>query len=186
MAFDAVMNFNNPSITGITIKGESKIVPGGIALTDEWSFALENKLNITQHTSGAGAGKAEFESFTIKKQLDTASPNLLVACGSGAHFQGVTVKLFKAGGIFTNAQENLFVCWTFNELAVEKVEWSFGDPAPEENVVFKFGSCAISYGQQATTGKITPAGLGSWNQISNTSDLTTGIAGALQAVLVTG
>jgi len=186
MAFDAVMKFHTPSITGISIKGESKIEEDGIALTDEWSFSLENKLNITQHTSGAGAGKAEFEAFTIKKQVDTASANLLVACGSGAHFQGVTVKIFKAGGNFTSAKSNLYVCWTFNQLAVEKVEWSYADPAPEENVTFKFGSCSISYGQQSAAGKITPAGLGSWNQISNTADLTSGIAGALAAILVTG
>ncbi|WP_075291366.1 type VI secretion system tube protein Hcp [Pararhizobium arenae] len=186
MAFDAVLNFNLPSLTGLTVKGESEIVKDGIPLTDEWSFSLENKLNITQHTSGAGAGKAEFEVFTIKKQVDTASANLLIACGSGAHFHGVTLKLFKAGGNFATAQQNLYLCWTFNQLAVEKVEWSFGDPAPEENVTFKFGACSVSYGRQSSTGKITPAGLGSWNQIANKADFTTGIVGAAAATLVTG
>src|SRR5258708_4039366 len=186
MAFDEVMNCNNPSVTGILIKGESKIIDGAIALTDEWSFSLENKLNITQHTSGAGAGKAEFEAFTIKKQIDTASANLLVACGSGAHFQGVTVKIFKSGGNFSNAKENLYICWTFNQLAVEKGEWSYADPPPGENVTFKFASCTMPSGQQPARGKITPAGLGSWNQISTCGALTTGIAGALQPIMVTG
>ncbi len=186
MAFDAVLSFPIPSITGISIKGESEILKDGIPLTDEWSFSLENKLNITQHTSGAGAGKAEFEAFTIKKQVDTASANLLTACGSGAHFHGVTLKIYKSTGNHSNSASNLYLCWTFNQLAVEKVEWAFGDPAPEETVTFKFGACNVSYGQQAATGKITPAGLGSWNQIANKSDFTTGISGAKQAVLVTG
>ncbi|MFK3968898.1 type VI secretion system tube protein Hcp [Ensifer adhaerens] len=186
MSFDAVLSFPNASLTGLTIQGESTVLKAGIALTDQWSFSLENKLNITQHTTGAGAGKAEFEAFTIKKQVDSASANLLIACGSGAHFHGVTLKLFKAGGNFQNATENLYLCWTFNQLAVEKVEWAYGDPAPEETVTFKFGGCAISYGKQDAMGKIMPAGLGSWNQIANKSDFTAGIAGAQPAVQITG
>ncbi|SNB74777.1 type VI secretion system secreted protein Hcp [Arboricoccus pini] len=182
MAFDAVLSFPVPSATGIKIEGESKIVENGIALTDQWGFSLENKLNITQHTSGAGAGKAEFDAFTIKKQVDKASHTLLLACGSGAHFNGVTLKIFKAGGNFINAKANLYICWTYNQLAVEKVEWAFGDPAPEETITFKFGACSIAYGTQDASGKITPAGIGSWNQIANKQDFMADILGGLQAV----
>ena len=182
MAFDAVMSFTLPSVTGISIHGESKIIPNGIALTDEWSFSLENKLNITQHTSGAGSGKAEFEAFTIKKQVDTASPDLLVACGSGAHFQGVTLSIFKSGGHNKVPMANLYICWTFNQLAVEKVEWNYGEIAPEETITFKFGACAVSYGQQTSEGPIIAGGLGQWNQISNMSDIMIGILGAVPPV----
>jgi type VI secretion system secreted protein Hcp len=184
MAFDAVLNFPNKSSTGIAIEGESNIVKNGIVLIDEWSFSLENKLNITQHTSGAGAGKAEFDAFTIKKQLDSASANLFSACGSGAHFQGVTVRLFKASGNFSDATSNCFACWTFNQLAVEKIEWSYSDPVTVENVTFKFGSCAIVYGQQNAGGSIKKAGFASWNQISNTSSFAEGIKGGASPVNV--
>lgn len=185
MAFDAVLNFTMGS-GGIWPKGESKLITDGIPLTDQWGFSLENKLNITQHTGGAGAGKAEFEAFTVKKQVDSASAPLLIACGSGSHFQGVTLKIFKSGGNATSPKENLYICWTFNQLAVEKVEWAYGDPAPEETVTFKFGACSISYGKQLPTGNITPAGLGAWNQVANTSSVTDMIQGAAAAILVAG
>jgi len=189
MAFDAVLHFPLPDGYGtLHPKGESKIVPDGIALTDEWSFSLENKLNITQHTSGAGAGKAQFEAFTIKKQVDKSSAHLFMSCGSGAHFNGVNLKLFKAGGRLEGAQKNAFVIWTFNMLAVEKIEWSYADPAPEENVTFKFGSCALAYGIQESDGKLKPAlnAMGSWNQISNVIDFRSGIEAAVEALKILG
>ena len=184
MAFDAILSFPNKSSTGIEIEGESTILQNGIVLIDEWSFSLENKLNITQHTTGAGAGKAEFEAFTIKKQLDSASANLFAACGSGAHFQGVTVRLFKSSGNFSNATKNCFACWTFNQLAVEKIEWSYSDPVPVETVTFKFGSCAIVYGKQSGVGTIKKAGFASWNQIANTSSFADKIAGGAPPINV--
>jgi type VI secretion system secreted protein Hcp len=185
MAFDAVLFFSQKSGQGnIEIEGESKLIDDGIALTDEWSFSLENKLNITQHTGGAGSGKAEFEAFTIKKQVDKASPNLLIACGAGAHFHGVQLKIFKAGGNKEEAKDNLYLAWTFNQLVVEKVEWSFGDPAPEETVTFKFASCHIAYGQQDAHGKIKGKAAGAWNQISNTSDFRKKIDGAASPKMI--
>ena len=186
MAFDAVLSFNFPSLTGLHPKGESKYFTDGIPLTDEWSFSLENKLNITQHTGGAGAGKAQFEAFAIKKQVDKASPDLLIACGSGAHFQGVTLRIMKSGGNANSPKENVYIVWTFNQLAVEKIEWSFADPAPEENVTLKFGSCSIAYGIQSSTGLITPGGTGSWNQIANSQGETKDIAGAIAGFSLLG
>ncbi len=179
MAFDAVLYFSRESGQGgIKVKGESKLVEDGIALTDEWSFSLENKLNITQHTGGAGSGKAEFEAFTIKKQVDTASPDLLVACGSGAHFHGVELHIFKSGGKKEDPTSNLYLVWSFNQLVVEKLEWSFGDPAPEETVTFKFATCYVCYGKQEASGLIKKAAANGWNQISNTNNVRKSIDGA--------
>jgi type VI secretion system secreted protein Hcp len=181
MAFDAVLNFNNAS-NGLQPKGESLVYDGGIPLVDEWSFSLENKLNITQHTTGAGGGKAEFEAFTVKKQCDTASPDLLIACGAGFTFQGVTLRIMKAGGEAKDAKSNVFICWTFNMLVIEKLEWSYADPVPQEVLTLKFGACAIVYGKQSGEfGTISVAGQGSWNQIANSKGETTKIPGSVPA-----
>lgn len=173
MAFDAVMMFTAASKDGIQPKGESLILKDGITLADEWSFSLENKLNIGPHTSGAGSGKAEFEVFTVKKQVDTASPHLYVACGRGAHFSNVDLKLFKATGSGTSTSgTNLFLHWTFNMLAVEKVEWSYAEESPEETVTFRFGACKVIYYKQNDKGALTKQGEGIWNQIANSTDFT--------------
>ncbi|MGX9147716.1 type VI secretion system tube protein Hcp [Mesorhizobium sp. 128a] len=168
MAFNAVMKFTKESKDGILPKGESIILKDAISLADEWSFSLENKLNIGPHTSGAGSGKAEFEVFTIKKHVDTASPSLYVACGCGAHFNDVELKLFKATGSGMGTSEsNLFLHWSFNMLAVEKIEWSYAEDAPEETISFRFGACRIIYHRQDDQGALTKAGEGIWNQIAN-------------------
>ncbi|PDT06548.1 type VI secretion system tube protein Hcp [Rhizobium sp. M1] len=171
MAFDAVIKFTQASKDGIMPKGESIILKDGITLADEWSFSLENKLNIGPHTAGAGAGKAEFEVFTIKKQVDTSSPSLYVACGRGAHFNNVELKLFKATGSGqATSESNLFLHWSFNMLVVEKVEWSYAEEAPEETITFRFGACKVIYYRQDEKGALTKAGEGIWNQIANSTD----------------
>ena len=174
MSFDAYLLFTQASKSGIHPKGESKLKTNAITLGDEWSFSLENKLNITSHTAGAGAGagKAEFEAFTIKKQVDTASADLFVACGSGAHFDNVQLVLLKSTGdkgAGTQAQSNVFLTWTFSMLAVERIEWSYGDPAPDESIVFRFGACKIAYKKQDKTGQLADAGESAWSQIANSA-----------------
>ncbi|WP_208250667.1 type VI secretion system tube protein Hcp (plasmid) [Sinorhizobium medicae] len=171
MAFDAVMKFTQASKDGIQPKGESIILKDGITLGDQWSFSLENKLNIGPHTSGAGSGKAEFEAFTIKKQVDKASATLFVACGRGVHFNSVDLKLFKStGAALATADSNLFLHWTFNMLAIEKLEWAHAEDSPEETVTFRFGACKIIYYMQDERGCLSKSGEGIWNQIANSSD----------------
>lgn len=172
MAHDAYLVFTQGS-NGVWPKGESKVGndAGAIMLTDQWGFSLENKLNIGPHTMGAGAGKAEFEAFTIKKQIDSASSDLLEACGRVCHFNNVKLKLRKSTGE-GSGKMNSYLIWTFNMLAVEKVEWAYGDPSPEETVTFKFGVCKIEYSRQDIDGGLQLNGQGVWNQIDNNNTMT--------------
>lgn len=176
MAWDAVMKFWRRSEDGPWPKGESQYIEDGFSLTTDWRFSLENKLNITQHAEGAGSGKAQFEPFMVKKQIDTASPDLYRACGMGAKFHDVTVSLFKSMGNPILPKMNAFCIFTFNLLVVQKIEWSFEDE-PQENITFLFGSCSISYGRQTDLGLIIPQGLEGWNQVSNTGSITEVILG---------
>lgn len=83
------------------IKAESAEY-GNLALTEENHTALKNA------TSGSGAGKARFNSFTITKEVDSASPKLfqvatrgdtivkvIVECASGNH---ITHRVTITGG----------------------------------------------------------------------------------------
>lgn len=167
MAFDAYLVFTKGS-NGVWPKGEARVGRdnGAIMLGDQWGFALENKLNIGPHTMGAGAGKAEFEAFTIKKKVDSASADLLEACGRVCHFDDVKLKLRKSTGDATG-HENTFLTWTFHMLAVEKVEWAYAEEAPEETITFKFGVCKVEYSMQSPDGRLSLTGEGIWNQIDN-------------------
>src|SRR2546428_4664293 len=63
----------------------------------DFSFGVENPTTIGSATSGAGAGKAKFNEFTIKKTVDKASPLLFRSCASGAHIKEATFTARKAG-----------------------------------------------------------------------------------------
>lgn len=167
MSLDAYLVFKKAS-KGVWPQGEGKVGndEGAIMLKQDWSFSLENTLNIGSHTMGAGAGKAEFETFTIKKQVDKASPHLLEACGRVCHFNNVLLKVRKSTGSATGKTNN-YLTWTFHMLAVESVEWAAGEEAPEETVKFKFGVCKMDYNLQDDEGNLTPAGQGIWNQVDN-------------------
>jgi type VI secretion system secreted protein Hcp len=173
MAFDAYLYFPSAALSGNCPqpKGESLIKPDGISLGEEWSFSLENKLDISAVTTGSGAGKAEFQEFTIKKQVDKASPTLFLACGCGANFNGVQLVLRKATGQTGGGTTQTFLQWTFNMFVIEKVEWSYADPVPQETVTCKFGACQIEYWQQQPTGSLQQQAPQMWSQVKNNNSL---------------
>jgi type VI secretion system secreted protein Hcp len=166
MAFDAYLYFPSDASNCPAPRGESLIQDGGISLGDSWSFSLENKLDISSVTTGSGAGKAEFQEFSIKKQVDSASPLLYLACGCGATFNNVQLVLRKSTGQKTAGTTQIFLQWTFLMMAVEKVEWAYGDPSPEETVTFKFGACKVEYKKQdPQTGALKPVPEQIWSQV---------------------
>src|SRR5215472_12182997 len=167
MAFDAYLYFPSAASSGNCPqpKGESLIQKDAISLGESWAFSLENKLDISSVTTGAGSGKAQFEEFTVKKQVDSASSTLFLACGCGANFDNVQLVLRKSGGQTTASTSEIFLKWTFMMLVVEKIEWSHGDPAPEEDVTFKFGACQIEYWQQDAKGNLKQTTPQMWSQV---------------------
>ena len=175
MAFDAYLFFPNGSATSNVPppKGESLIEAGAISLGDSWSFSLENKLDISSVTTGTGSGKAEFQEFTIKKQVDSASPTLFLACGAGAMYNNVELVLRKATGATTAGTTQIFMQWTFLMMAVEKIEWAYGDPSPEETVTFKFGACKVQYWQQSpTSAQLVQTPEQTWSQVKASNTFT--------------
>jgi type VI secretion system secreted protein Hcp len=167
MAFDAYIFFPQAASSGNCPQpyGESLIQPGAISLGDSWNFSLENKLDISSVTTGAGAGKAEFQEFAIKKQVDSASATLFLACGCGANFDNVQLVLRKATGATSSSTTEVFLRWTFLMMVVEKIEWAYGDPSPEETVTFKFGACQVEYFQQDAKGNLNKKTPQVWSQV---------------------
>ena len=108
MAFDTYMQFQDAS--GNWLKGESQakisndsplgtdIQAGNIFEIDDFSFDIEQVLNIGSQSSGAGAGKVTFNPFSITRKTDRASPTLFTMCCAGQHFKQVSLYLRRAGG----------------------------------------------------------------------------------------
>jgi hypothetical protein len=51
-------------------------IMGGMFEIKDFSFDIEQTLNIGSQSTGAGAGKARFNPFSITRNIDVASPNL--------------------------------------------------------------------------------------------------------------
>jgi type VI secretion system secreted protein Hcp len=123
-------------------------------------------------TTGASAGKAKFEEFTVEKDVDMASAPLFQACTAGAHYPSVMLIIRKPGG-----DNLLYVQFIFRQVFVTGVNWSGGggEENPKESIKFKFGAMGIQYIQQLATGKAGDKKMqGWWSTVTNqpTSDVT--------------
>jgi type VI protein secretion system component Hcp len=68
------------------------------------SFGVTASSSTGSQGSGAGAGKATFGDFTVRKSLDAASGPLLQATLAGTHFSSAKLELFDAAGRTTVRQ----------------------------------------------------------------------------------
>jgi type VI secretion system Hcp family effector len=190
MAFDTYMQFYDS--TGKPLKGESQvqidasketpigkdIAQGTVFEIDDFSFDIEQVLNIGSQSSGIGSGKVSFNPFQITRKSDRASPILFTMCCTGEHFRQVSLYLRRAGGtggIGGSAQTSgmTFLRFDFALVGVKTIAWSGadGDEACKEEVTFEYGALQVRYVQQDVTGGIASVAdaqpVGSWNRVNN-------------------
>jgi type VI secretion system secreted protein Hcp len=198
MAFDTYMTFLDPN--GTPTPGESQVQfdtsleselgkdlkPGVVFEIDDFSFDIEQVLNIGSQSSGAGAGKVTFNPFQVTRKTDRLSPKLFTMCCAGQHFKVVSLYLRRAGGGAggVNAAGNqtsgtTFLRFDFALVAVKTISWSGsdGDEACKEEVQFEYGALQVRYCQQDEKGKPMAPIPGMWNRVYNNSafDLSQGI-----------
>jgi type VI secretion system secreted protein Hcp len=119
----------------------------------DFSFGVENPTTIGSATGGAGAGKIQFNEFTITKMTDSASPTFFKNCVVGAHFSSVTIDLAITGGNPGNGATP-FLQFKFDTVFTTKVDWSGpGDEGPQETVTFVYGQVQVQY--QSMTGPVS-------------------------------
>lgn len=183
MASDTFLVFAKPAVgtlTPITPEGETKdqtFAPLKAIELDSFSLGVENPTTIGSASSGAGAGKAKFQSFEVTKFVDKASPSLFTACASGAHFPQVDLYIRKAGATSPTGggTGHSYLLYTFRMVFITTVSWSggTGQDAPTETVDFVYGALGISYYSQDTTGALaTQPEVAQWSQVNNTPTLT--------------
>jgi len=196
MAFDTYMQFMDS--TGAWMPGESQVVISGdsplgtdikqgfVFEIDDFSFDIEQVLNIGSQSSGAGSGKVTFNPYQITRKSDRISPILFTMCCTGEHFRMVSLYLRRAGGQkgmsgMASASSGItFLRFDFALVAVKTVSWSGsdGDEACKEEVQFEYGALRIQYVQQGADGSpMTTASakpMGSWNRVNNNSSFPAG------------
>jgi len=139
----------------------------GLFEVEDYSFDIEQVLNIGSQSSGAGAGKVTFNPFSITRKIDCASPTFFQKACAGTPFQTVGLGLRKSAG--GNVSGMIYLVFTFKLVAVKTISWAHDDEAPKETVTFEYGGLNIHYTQQYPDGKPYPPNKGGWNRVKNIS-----------------
>jgi type VI secretion system secreted protein Hcp len=102
---------------------------------------------------GAGTGKVNMHDLSVLKQVDKASPKLLVACATGQHIASAVLTARKAGG---DQQDYMTV--TLSDVVISSVQASGqaagGDGAPSEQVSLNFTKINFEYKEQGKDGSL--------------------------------
>jgi type VI secretion system secreted protein Hcp len=169
MAYDAFVDFDGKSSSGLEVKGESTDdVYKAKGAFEIFSFSLgaSNPVTVGSGTEGSGGGKVSISSFSFMKKTDAASAALFRACCDGSHFSKAHVVLRKSGG---NKVE--YLKYDFEEVFVESVQWSGstgGDDTPTESLSIAFGKVNVTYTPQKADGTaISPAKEANWDVRAN-------------------
>jgi type VI secretion system secreted protein Hcp len=134
-----------------------------------YSFDVEQTLNIGPQASGAGAGKITFNPFHITRKTDKASPVFFTMACSGTAFQTVALVLRQSAG--TPASAAAFLKFTFKLVAVKGISYAYDAEFPKENMSFEYGGLLIQYSPQKPDGSFASQVLGGWNRVKNIADV---------------
>ena len=128
-----------------------------------WSWGMDN--NGSAHVlGGAGCGKVDVQDLSFSKYVDSASPKLMKACCSGAHFANALLTVRKAGGTPVE-----YIKIKMEEVFISSVSTggSGGEDRLTENVSLNFAKVHLDYTPQNEKGAPgTPTTFG-WDIAAN-------------------
>ncbi|PZN33960.1 MAG: type VI secretion system tube protein Hcp [Proteobacteria bacterium] len=146
------------------VKGESidKVHKDKIDIL-AWSWGLSNT-GTFHHGSGGGAGKANFQDISITKFIDAATPNIMLYCANGKHFDKAKIIVRKAG---ETPLEYLTIEMEKVLVTSYATGGSNGEERLTENISLNFAKVKVEYVQQTEKGgKGTPQAFG-WDIAAN-------------------
>jgi type VI secretion system secreted protein Hcp len=141
---------------------------------EDYSFDIEQQLNIGSQSTGAGAGKITFNPFSITRKIDKSSPLFFQMACAGTPFQTVYLCLRKSAGSAAGDQSSglIFLRFDFKLVAIKTISWSHDDESPKETMTFEYGGLQVRYSQQLANGQMQPPIAQGWNRVKNISDVT--------------
>ncbi|MBX7106208.1 MAG: type VI secretion system tube protein Hcp [Gemmataceae bacterium] len=146
------------------LKGESRDkAHGGEIDVLAWSWGISNS-GSAQSGGGAGAGKCNVQDISFTKYIDKSSPDLMLACCNGKHFDKAVLTVRKAG-----EQPLEYLIITVEDLIVTSVSTggSGGEDRLTENVTLNFAKVKVAYKEQTATGGIGDKPEMGWNIAEN-------------------
>jgi type VI secretion system secreted protein Hcp len=129
-----------------------------------WSWGTDQVLNIGSQSSGAGAGKVSFQSFSIVKRIDKTTPVLFQCCCSGKPFKDALLTLTQPLG--KDAETTNFFTVDLKLVAVKSI--TYGDAAdPTETIEFEAGGAIITFVPHGLDGSLKASVINGWNRVKN-------------------
>jgi len=131
------------------LKGESKdnTHKGEIDIL-AWSWGMSNS-GSAHVGGGAGSGKVNVQDLSFTKYIDLSSPDLMLACCNGKHFDNAFLTVRKAG-----EQPLEYLKIKLTEVLVTSVSTggSGGEDRLTENVTLSFAKVNVDYTEQSEKG----------------------------------
>jgi type VI secretion system secreted protein Hcp len=160
VAFDAFLKLGDVKGGSTDAAHKDEIV------VQEYSFGVSNPSSVGSASGGAGAGKASFSDLTFTTPLSVASPKLLLACASGAHYDTAVLTLRHSGG--TKPAE--FFKITLKTVLVSSYQDAGGssDDNPADSVTLAFGAIRVDvFTQNPSGGAAPPPSSAGWDRTKN-------------------
>lgn len=112
-----------------------------------WGMSQSGSMHVG---GGGGAGKVNIQDISLTKWVDKSSPNLMMSCSNGKHYDEAKLTIRKAGG--DDPVEYLII--TLKEVLVSSVNTggSGGEDRLTENVTLNFGQVLVDYQPQKQDG----------------------------------
>ena len=143
---------------------------GSVFEVTSFSFDVEQTINMSSQSSGAGAGKISFNPFKVSRKIDLSTPQMFQMACQGTTFKTVQLGFRKAAGI--EASGLFYLRFDFKLVALKTISWSHDDESPTEDLEFEYGGLQIRYGLQNAGGSIKEQNPVGWNKIKNIADVT--------------
>jgi type VI secretion system secreted protein Hcp len=160
MAFDAFLK-----IEGIQGDSTYKSQEGAITVTS-FSWGETNSGSIRM-AGGGGAGKVSVQDFHFKSPSSKASPNLMIACASGKHFNQGVLTVYQNS---TDRAPTAYLKLTLSEVLISS--YSLGgdqastDPIPQDEFSLNFSKIEFSYTAQTLDGSLGSPVTATWDVTS--------------------
>jgi type VI secretion system secreted protein Hcp len=94
-------------------------------------------------------GRVQFEDFSIRKTVDSASPKLMLACAQGQHIKSAVLTCRKAG-----KEQQEYLKYTFTDVLISKFQTGGTDLMPADEISLNFTKCEMEYKAQKADGTL--------------------------------